>query len=83
MYKHVLVCMKNYNIQMHIELYIYRRSVILSRPNYHCGVKRCLYNIQMHIERFSNIFFNECNILVYLKNKFTSSYLNVAKIYHD
>jgi hypothetical protein len=37
----------------------------------------------MHIERFSNIFFNECNILVYLKNKFTSSYLNVAKIYHD
>ena len=52
MYKHVLVCMKN-------------------------------YNIQMHIERFSNIFFNECNILVYLKNKFTSSYLNVAKIYRD
>ena len=27
------------------------------------------------------MFFNECNILVYLKNKFTSSYLNVAKIY--
>ena len=34
MNKHVLVCVKNYNIQMHIKLYIYRRSVFLSGPDY-------------------------------------------------
>jgi hypothetical protein len=40
-------------------------------------------------KRFSNIyvfFLNEYNILVYLnlfKDKFTSSYVNVTKIYHQ